>query len=89
MIPDRTVNAEGQTFKPPEAAKDEEEADSEGYPLCFLCEPSRREDEVVEEMGQHEDGEVECWELERDSVRSGARQGERYVRNGAHRLHGP
>lgn len=65
MIADGAVNAECQTFKPPEAAEDEEEADSEGYPLCFMCEPSRRKDEVVEEMGQHEDGEVECWELER------------------------
>lgn len=65
MIADRTIDAKGKSLKPPEAAEDEEKADPKGYPLCFLCESSRREDEVIKEVGQHEDGEVERWKLER------------------------
>ena len=57
------VDPECDALEPPEGAHDGEHADAEDDPFCAEGETARGEDEVVEEMREHQDGEVECREL--------------------------
>ena len=63
VIVDGPVDAECDASEPPEGANDGGDADAEGDPFCLFREAAGSEDEVVNLMGEHEDGEVERREL--------------------------
>ena len=65
MLVDGAVDAERDALEPPEGGQDDECGDSECDLLCALREAAGGEDEVVEEVREHQDGEVEGWELRR------------------------
>ena len=68
MLVDGAVDAECDALEPPEGGQDDECGDSERDLLCALREAARGEDEVVEEVREHEHREVECRELRRKAV---------------------
>ena len=63
MLVDGPLDAEGDALEPPEAGDDRADADAEDDALRAGREAAGGEDEVVEEVREHEDGEVEGWEL--------------------------
>ena len=63
MVVDRSLDAPRDTLEPPEGTDDDEHADSEDDLFCAGSETARGEHEVIEEMREHQDGEVERWEL--------------------------
>lgn len=63
VFSNRTVDSECHRFEPPEAEQDGAGANPECDPFCPQCQPAGGEDEVVEEVGGHEHGEVERREL--------------------------
>ena len=69
MLVDGPLDAEGDALEPPEAGDDRADADAEDDALRAGREAAGGEDEVVEEVREHEDGEVEGWELESVRVR--------------------
>ncbi len=98
MIVDRTVDAPRDTAEPPEVGDDGEHDEAKDDRFCALGETPGREDEVVEHVGCHEDGKVECRELARvrrcvgkiwPSVRKEEDKKERDVHSGECMLHGP
>ena len=68
MVVDGAVDAEGDALEPPEAGEDGEHACTEDDALRAVREAAGGEDEVVEEVREHEHREVECRELRRKAV---------------------
>lgn len=64
MFVDRAFDSEREPLKPPEGEYNRAGADAEDDRFRFSCVSARREDEVVQEMSQHEDGEVQRWKLQ-------------------------
>ena len=56
-------DAEGNTLPPPEAEDDRACTHAEYDPFGFFSEPAGGEDEVVDQVGQHQDGEVQRGQL--------------------------
>ena len=65
MLVDGAVDAECDALEPPEIAEDDKHADTEDDLFCAIREAAGCEDEVVEEMREHQDREVQGRELER------------------------
>ena len=63
MIPDRTVHTPRHPAEPPEVRDDGQGDGGKDDVLRAFAYAFRPEDEVVEEVCEHEDGEVEGWEL--------------------------
>ena len=63
MVVDGAVDTERDALEPPEIAEDDKHADTEDDLFCAIREAAGCEDEVVEEMREHQDGEVECGQL--------------------------
>ena len=63
MVVDGAVDPEGDALEPPEAGEDGEHACAKHDALRAVREAAGGEDEVVEEVREHEDGEIEGWEL--------------------------
>lgn len=68
MLVYRPHDTESEAFKPPERAQDGESADPESDLFCFQGMSARREDEVVQKMRQHKNGEIEGWKLCKEQV---------------------
>ncbi len=64
MVADGAVDAPRDTPEPPEGADDDERADTEDNLFCADGKTARGEDEVVEDMCEHQDGEVEGRKLQ-------------------------
>jgi hypothetical protein len=60
---DRSVDPEADALEPPERRDDRARKEREEGVLGPGREPTRGEDEVVEEVADHEDGEPEGWEV--------------------------
>ena len=63
MLVDGAIDTERDALEPPETGENGEDTDAEDDALRADGEPAGGKDEVVEEMGEHEDREVEGWEL--------------------------
>jgi len=65
MFEDGSVDPEGHAFEPPEGSDDGTGANPECDTLGCESDAARSEDEVVEHMSEHQDSEIEGWELRR------------------------
>ena len=65
VLVDGTVDAPRDTTEPPEGADDGEDGDAEDDLFCAVGETAGGEDEVIQEVAEHQDGEVEGRELPR------------------------
>ena len=63
MVVDGAVDTERDALEPPEAGDDDEDAYTKDDLFCAVGEAAGGEDEVVEEMREHQDGEVQGREL--------------------------
>ncbi|KAG6853661.1 hypothetical protein C0991_002553, partial [Blastosporella zonata] len=63
VLVDRTLDTERQTFEPPESAEDDTRDHAEHDPLRLGCVATGREHEVVKHVREHQDGEIQSWEL--------------------------
>ena len=63
MIPYRSIHAPRHTAEPPEVRDDDQADDSEDDILRALSYTFWSEDEVIEDVAGHENGEVERWEV--------------------------
>ena len=63
MLQNRTVDPERDAFEPPEGKQDGASADPECDAFRHCCEAARGENEVVEDVSEHQDGKVERWKL--------------------------
>jgi len=85
MVVDRAVDAPRDAAEPPKVGDDGESYEDKDDGLCALGEAAGGEDEVVEQVGGHEDAKVERRKLEtqRQSeiliVRRGEERGSAYV----------
>ena len=68
MLVDRTVDAPRDTAEPPEGADDGEDGDAEDDLFCAIGETAGGEDEVIQEVSKHQDGEVEGRELPKGKI---------------------
>ena len=65
MVIDRTADAPCDATEPPEVGDDGKHDEAKDDRFCAFGQTPGREDEVVEHVGSHEDGEVERRELVR------------------------
>lgn len=63
MVIDGPINPERHALEPPEREHDRAGADSKDDPFRSFAQSAGGEHEVVDQVGEHEDGEVECREL--------------------------
>lgn len=63
MLLDRTIDSERNSLEPPEDEDDSAGEEGEEGGFGVPSESTRREDEVVAEVADHENGEPEWWEL--------------------------
>ena len=63
MVVDRAVDTPRDAAEPPKVGDDGESDEDKDDGLCALGEAAGGEDEVVEQVGGHEDGKVERREL--------------------------
>lgn len=59
----RPINSKGETSEPPEIAHDRNCCNTKYYPLVTLSKTSVGKEEVVEKVGEHNNGEVQRREL--------------------------
>ena len=64
MIIDRAIDAPRNAAEPPKVCNDGESDEDKDNGLCALGEAAGGEDEVVDQVGGHEDAKVERRELE-------------------------
>ena len=86
MVVDRAIDAPRNAAEPPKVCNDGESDEDKDNGLCALGEAAGGEDEVVDQVGGHEDAKVERRELETRGRKSETQSSEEGRRTGRRRL---
>lgn len=69
VISYRPLNSPSQFFEPIEHGQLKEYIDTKYDVLRFFREPLSGEEEMIEEVSEHQDGEIQSWKLGVESIR--------------------